>query len=592
MRTNATLLAEQIKPSYKPYVTLHYYTSGRPSAGAGAWTQFDNLGSRDRIVEIYHAQEPFGSRAVITLDNSASSYDAYDLVGKWIRIGYGAVCSGSNEVSYPPYLICNAQDFISQEGEDKYVVYCEGAWSKLQRWTCGPDDLFFNQAALNATLNDKTIRQIADYILEQAGLDLGADIGTVDDAVDGWKPVFDCMAGMNGFDAIRSLLFYCRSALVPRTDCLHFKYCQDADDVDYTYLSSSTHYFRMSRSRSVYFKPMKVQINDTVNDYTGSYAWGDGGETPAWNSTLGTQLWEDGSGVATSNADCVLLARSIVERAASERETGWIKANMNCLQEIYDKVTVTDNRGNTGGTGRVGGVYCHYKPGGKDPYYIELRLGGLQRTLAGDMQGIVDDMPMAGIKLPGTSLQKHSISPDILRLSTQPSTNDIAWTSTGVANATWAAGTVYFQDGSTLAINSGSKSDLTATHLAYCIEGNSTIQWTTDWQTATAKGCTMLAMCVKGDADSSKALIKVFNGKQDVLSAVLFYADLILGKHIKAGEIDTDHLAANAVTAEKIASRTITFDKLISGYGNLLQNPSFEQGATGWTRDSGSWTID
>ncbi|MCK9601596.1 MAG: hypothetical protein M0R06_21320 [Sphaerochaeta sp.] len=289
------------------------------------------------------------------------------------------------------------------------------------------------------------------------------------------------------------------------------------------------------------------------------------------------------AGIATTSGDCEDIAEAAVRRAASQTETGSIFLPVyNCLQELYDLVTVDDNRGNTSGSGRVGGIFFHYPPvanrlpgGGIEKHTMELRLGGVVRNIATDMPSLVDQMQIELLNrggLSGAVLKAHSIPPGALTNAMQPYVSDIAWTSTGVANATWAAGKVYFADGSYQTIDAGSKADLTGTHIAYFIEGSDTVQWTTDWTDTVGINKGMLAMCVKGDASSTKALIKVFNGKQDVINALILYADLILGTHIKGGEIDTDHLAAEsittakldalAVTAEKIAASAVTTTKL------------------------------
>jgi len=71
-------------------------------------------------------------------------------------------------------------------------------------------------------------------------------------------------------------------------------------------------------------------------------------------------------------------------------------------------------------------------------------------------------------------------------------------------------------------------------------------------------------------------------------------ADTITASNIAAGAITASELAANAVTAGKIAAGAITANEIASGavttakmlvsnFSNLIENPDFEAGQTGWT---------
>jgi len=585
MRTNATLEAAQKSGHLTPYVTVEYYTSGRPSDAGGSWTRIDNVGSKQRILDIRYDQEPYGSQASIVLDNSDGAFDAYNLNGKWVAIGWGAVCSTGNEVSHPPYLKCYAQDFISRPGQDMYVLHCEGAFSILRRWIA-EDDLCFNQPGLDAGLDNKTGLDIIDYIAEQAGLDLGANIGTLDGKIDSWKPAFTVQFGENGMEAIRRLLQVFRCVLLPRTDCLHAKYCQAGDSVDYTYEIPVTtgHVFKDGYTRSLYFKPMKVKVIN-VSGNSGEYAHAD------WDSSMGVLTLYDAWGVTGSDADCEWLAQAQVERAELEADAGYYSVPiMNCLQELYDKVTITDNRGNTGGTGRVGGLYARYQPL-KGVYRLDIGLGGLQRQTAYDIRQIVDEMALGGGVSARRVLKQQSIGPELLLESMRPYVVDMDWSSTGVTNATWSGGTVHFAEGTPTTLDAGSKDDLSATHFAYFIVGNSTVQWSTDFGDTLGRDRGLLAVAVKGNADSSKALILPAHGKEPVLSANILYSDLILGKHIKAGEVDTDHLKANSITGDKIQTDTIELNSLVGMGWQLLTNPDFETGdLSGW-RSVANWVV-
>jgi len=611
MRSNATLEAQQKTGSVDPYVPVEYYTVGRPSDAGGAWVRIDNVGSIARVIEIEHGREPYGATATINLHNEDSAFDAYDLTNLWIRIGLGLACTGGNEVSYPGYFKYSGQGFTSKptDDEDTFIIHCEGAWNVLERFIATAPH-FFNQPDLEPALDNKTGKEMIDYILEMAGLDLGADIGALDGKITTWKPKFDVPRGENGAATIRRLLAIFKCVLVCRTDCMHLKFCQDGDAVDYTYKvpsDASYHPFISGQSRSLNFKPMKVHVQDLAENptYEGEYA------DPAWVAGMGYHTWVDIYGVVTSNADCVFIAEAEVARAKSNVESGWIFVPItNCLQEIYDKVTLVDGRGNISGTGRVGGIYGHYRPGdpdGRQRFPCEIRLGGLQRTLASDMQSFVDQLGIGSVGgIPGSLLLPRSVLPNALRQAMQKYDCDIVPDPTHASytwqQVKWLAGTVKFADGTSLTIDAGT-CDLTAEGYGdnpvclYFIQGNSTMQHTDDWTAAVGKDRDIIAIVQRAEDTTAddKASWDGHTGKVGVLNTRVLLTEILLAKHIRAGAVTTAKLDALAVTAEKIAAYAVSFNKLLGQPLNLLDNGGFEIGAsvhgttiTGWSNTGGN----
>ncbi|MDY6959697.1 MAG: hypothetical protein SVK08_11135, partial [Halobacteriota archaeon] len=330
MRTNATLLADQVKASYSPTVIVEYLD--------GSWTALAN------IVEVTHKQEAYGAQATIRINNYDGTYDSTDLRNKQVRIKWGA--NGTTETY--PYLWGYAQEKISNPDRSEYIVYAEGAWNKLRRWTSDAD-YDFNQTT--PALQNKNVKEIIDYIGQKAGLAaIGANIGTLDTVTETWEPEVTLYKGENGFNAVMGVLGITRCVLVPRTDTVHLKYPASGDSVDYTYVSDSQHFFRAAAIRETYFRPMKVKIT-TDDPYSGEFAHA------SWDSSHGVLELENTWNVIGSDADCVTMATGMVEKFEREAEIGMLSGPINFLQEIHDKITVTDNCGGASATGkRVGGI--------------------------------------------------------------------------------------------------------------------------------------------------------------------------------------------------------------------------------------------
>ena len=364
-----------------------------------------------------------------------------------------------------------------------------------------------------------------------------------------WKPVFTFMAGETADQAVIRLLSIFRCVLVPREDNLCLKVCEDGDGVDYTYTTPSGavyHPYLAGQSQSVLGSPMKVvarKIVDISDDpvYSSEYV------DPDWTADMGYYVFDDPYGVVTSNDDCKLVAESIVRRAKSQQETGMIRVPVyNCLVEIYDKVVAEDNRGNTGtgdAGGRVGGIYFYY-PARRDqsgkPYTMEIRLGGLLRSLATDVGGLTQQMNIE-VAQRGGLIRPHSITPDLLVNAMQKFVVDMNWSSTGKTNATWGGGTVTFGDGQTRSLDAGSKSDLDDTHVdfAYFVAGDDGVHWTHNFGETIGAGRGLLAACAGGKTGDAGAYIKTSNGKADVINASMVICDYLSTIVAHLGDVDT-----------------------------------------------------
>ena len=529
--------AQAISPII-PYVTVHYYDGA-------AWQDL----SAD-VREIKHNQDPYESDCTIRLYNGDGAYDSLDLRGKKLRIGYGLTYLGSNYVKYKPYLWCSAQALVSAsvpDGMADYIVYGEGAWNKLRRWLAlrdSPDDdikdYFFNQDVVE--YQNKTIKEIISVVCATAGVTLGTSISE-DTIVDSFEPIINLYAGTNGQEAVVYLLkTFTDCELIAVDDELQLKYPQSGDAVDYTYYSDQAHYFWKGSKSSVLPIPLKVTVKSGA--YIGTYASID----PVWDSSMGSLLLDyDGYEVIVSDANCITIATARVNRAIREATVGKVVVPMDCLRGLSDKVTITDTRDGTSGTGRVGGLYAHYLPE-KAVYTLEVRLGGLQRRVAENIQDIVNDLALGG-GISGNLIKQHTIPPEAVRLSMQPYSSDIIFLSGDNANVNkhnavhWAAGHIHFADGTTQNINAGEITGLGdgVTRYIYFIVGNNSLQHTSEYVSVVSEK-TRLLVTVIVSSDPKQEIGILLNQN----TSGNFISDLMA-----PGAIKSDTLADFAVAVKK-----------------------------------------
>lgn len=109
--------------------------------------------------------------------------------------------------------------------------------------------------------------------------------------------------------------------------------------------------------------------------------------------------------------------------------------------------------------------------------------------------------------------------------------------------------------------------------------------------TQIAAGAIVTAKLAAGAVTANEIAAATITGAKiaaNTITASNIAADTITANQIAAGAISTAELAASAVTADKIAAGTITADRLVIGnFDNILENPGFENGLTGWSASAG-----
>ena len=540
--------------SYKPYVTVDYYSGGwQPITGANIW-------------EIQHTEGVYSSSCTIKLNNYDGDYNSLDIRNKLIRIGWGANTASGDEVSYAAYLWGTGQRLTSSEEGVWFIIWGEGAWDKLRRWICD-NEYRYNQD--DATYDNYTVKEILNHICESAGSDIGADIGSLDGKVDSWEPVVDAVKGQSGLDIAKGILGLTKCVLVPREDDLSLKYPADGDPVDRTYTSDSAPYFDISASQSILFRPMKVIVSD-LDGHTGEYADAD------WSSGMGAMDVTVRAGVTTSNDDCVWLATAIVERAKGERDTGVVIVPMDSLLEVHDKVTITDNRDGTGATGRVGSIYRHYVAD-TGIYDMEVRLGGYQRELASDLNSLVMDVASFGT-IDGTKVIQGSLFPAALFRTAQDYKLDITFTPVDSNTVEWSAGTIHFADGTSEGINGGTKTSISGDTYIYFnlsekTSGSLDLQNTVALMDTIGERKGRVAFVKNAASGKGSAVCIVPAGKDAYLNADFVTCGALSALHANLGTVNAGSISGVNINGSTITGGTITGGYITGGTvdGALVQ---------------------
>lgn len=145
-------------------------------------------------------------------------------------------------------------------------------------------------------------------------------------------------------------------------------------DFDYEYNDAATYHNFFNKSvRTRLVLPNKVVVKNHP-DHSDSYS---GTATDAASyAALGNQYYTKTVYVrASSNAQCTLIAKAILQRYQLAAEKGHGFVPMNCGQEVGDYVKITDSWASDLRIGNIGYIHRHYTPG---KFEMEFRFGTLE----------------------------------------------------------------------------------------------------------------------------------------------------------------------------------------------------------------------
>ncbi|MFC2000181.1 hypothetical protein ACFLXE_05440 [Chloroflexota bacterium] len=569
MRTlSGTLLAAQKSKGRKPYVKVEYYDSG--------WTDLTDAVTRGRHVEEdYHAELSF------TLKNADGTYNNLSIRGLEIRVGRGYVTTQGNEYSLAPSLWVTSCGPDTETKKSVVIVYAVGIFDILAN--SRPDQ----EVKYNEGGGTNTIKDILADVISRAGFELGTSISE-DSLIDTVCPEFTLTTEQDYLSQIVMLLSQTECELLPQTNKLHIIHTQDSDASCYTY--GTDHVLYSNVRRTTLFRPNKITVYSILSDGTvvqGSYTDPDTGGIVVYEDTRYTShLW----GV-DSAGKCQAMAQDLVERFKRRGNKGLGVVSMNCGQELWDVVTISDPWNGQVIEGRVGRLEAVWEKGqGIRSYVLGVGLGAWvkadpEATPEEIFQKATQGNSLANI--PGTSIRPYTIDPQILRRAMQSYDCDIE-PDRDHANYTWEqvkwnAGSIHFADGHTLSITGGTI-NLTSEGYGddpvwlYFLEGNSTLQHTDDWGLAVGPDRDVVALVQRAEQNTSddKASWDGLKGKAGVMNTRVLTAAIILAQHIRAGELViggkvTGNLAdldeKNTSSLDQVADYKLVTDAEKSGAG-------------------------
>jgi hypothetical protein len=313
------------------------------------------------VLEINCNIKPGTNRSTLTivLDNTSGKYNAFNSKGWTIAASLGYYTAGDNgcpppgpEYSTLPYFWITGWEFCSPpwfplrafwpEGVvGTLKIHCEGAWEFLNRWKA--------RKKYSWVAGDKNIFQLMNWVVCRAGLEFSS--WSTSSAVVNYEPEFEIAAGTTGKLALKKLLSWVEDVPVLSGGTIYLKFPEAGDASVYIYHSTWQNNYRgegedIIIDHLVYrgnygvgmWKPNMAQIDTDLIHY----------EAFEWDEI--NNFYDRMNRVTTPEYTSASEASQRAVRELRRGEiwgafTGWCQVPVNCGQEEFDVITITDVAG-------------------------------------------------------------------------------------------------------------------------------------------------------------------------------------------------------------------------------------------------------
>jgi len=286
-------------------------------------------------------------------------------IGCQLEFSPGYVTSQGNEVSPGLAFTLNAYEHISSGGKASLVLHASDGWNLLENWRAR------YQSRWNKETEEMSVKQILQFVLARVGLKLEAK--SQSSVVTGYYPDFTINPNNTGNTVISRLLSFVPDVLFIEGNKAYVVNPLSSDGSDYSYGSSHSIFEGKYRAEAWGLNRVQVEGYNPAEDETivvDSFTWDEI-----------DRLYDRLKQLEDKNIDSVTKAEQMGEaylrQAEIESVNGSILAPVNCGQQLYDVIDVTDSRaGLEAGKRRVIGLTLVYSPRSGE-YRQRLLLGGV-----------------------------------------------------------------------------------------------------------------------------------------------------------------------------------------------------------------------
>ncbi len=333
------------------------------STPSGVWTASLTTPSLDVTADVLEAaldDRPLGGRARIVLRNDGGKYSSLPTplrVGAEVRVSPGYVTpSGAQASDGPAYWVERIER--RSGGEATVVLECRDACGLLESWRA--------RRQYQWVAGEKNVFGILLFLFARAGLEFSSAGGSA--TASNLYPAFTVHPGESGLAAVRRLLAMLPDVIFARGEFAYLTEPLASEGADYAY--GTEHALLSGRYVDGSVDANRAQVYGK-NVYGERFDW------------TGVQsVYDRLDQVLDANLTTVAQAESradaVLRRAAIGSAGGEITVPVNCGQELYDVVEITDaGAGLSAAKRRVLGIALRYSTGARPTYEQRIRLGGV-----------------------------------------------------------------------------------------------------------------------------------------------------------------------------------------------------------------------
>lgn len=353
----------------------HHGDYGWLSAPYGVWRAKLTAESLDLSADVLALKEelaPGRGSLSLELSNDDGNYSAPgegDIslldIGCQLNFCPGYVTAQGNELSSGPAFIVESYEHTSAGGKASLVLNAADGWSLIENWRAR------HQFRWNKQSEEMNVKEILSFVLGRVGLKLEVKSGS--SALTSDYPDFAINPGNSGDAVIKKLLSFVPDILFIEGNTAYVVNPLASDSSDYAYGSAHAVFEGKYRAEAGELNRLQVEGYDPSEDepiVVDAFAWE---EIDRFYDRLGRLEDRNIDSVAGAEGRGESYLRG-VEMAAVN---GAILIPVNCGQQLYDVVDVTDSRaGLEAAKRRVNGLTLVYSPR-RGEYRQRLLLGGV-----------------------------------------------------------------------------------------------------------------------------------------------------------------------------------------------------------------------
>ncbi len=307
-------------------------------------------------------------RLAIELRNDDGRYASLPApldLGSQVEVSPGYITTSGAEVSPGMAFSLVSCEYAGTNGKASLFLGAGDGWADITAWTAR------HQFRWNKASNEKSTRQIIEFVLARVGLKLG--VKSESSAITGNYPDFAINPGDKGEAILRRLLSFVPDVIFVEGNKAYVVNPQAADSSVYAYGQSHATFGGKYRAGAWAANRVQVEGYDPV---AGERILQ---ENFAWSQV--DKLYDRLSQLEDRNIDTTAKAQqrgdAYLREAEIEAGSGTLSIPVNCGQQLYDVIDITDSRaGLSAAKKRVLGLTLIYEAG-KGQYQHQLTLGGV-----------------------------------------------------------------------------------------------------------------------------------------------------------------------------------------------------------------------